>query len=116
MSPLLLLISLMDFLVSLKFVEQNGQVPLLEVASFVTRVQDVGLRVEVHAADREEYRFSVFIIRLEVSLRFMVVIIIIVRVARPDLLQLVMEPLPDEVIILKWTGNDSVEVKVAIHV
>jgi len=107
----------MDLLVSLQFVEQDSQVPLLEVASFVTRVQDVGLRVEVHAADREEYRFSVFILRLEVSLRFMVVIIIIiVRVARPDLLQLVMEPLPDEVIILKWTGNDSVEVKVAIHV
>ena len=40
--------------VSLELIKQSTEVPLLQVASLITRIQDACLRVEVHAADGEE--------------------------------------------------------------
>lgn len=109
----LLLSRLEDLLIPLKFVKQDSQIPLLEVSSLITRVQDFCLGVEIHATDREENRLSIFFTNVDRLLR----LVLIKWITISNLLLLIVESLPQKhIVILEWTWNNRVEVKVAVHV
>ena len=117
--PLLLLPRLENSFVPFEFVEQDREVPLLQVACFIACVQDLGLRIKVHSADWEEHRLSIFIFLDEIRLRGLVIIvtIVVIWIASPDLLQLVVEPLTQQyIVVLEGTWYDRVEIKVTIHI
>lgn len=91
----------MVFFVQPEFVEHRPQVPLLQVASLVSRVQDLGLGVEVHASDREVNWF----LACNGS-----------PVGSHDLLALIEEDLPTEERVLVGAWHHCVEVQVALSV
>ena len=53
--PLLFLPRLENSFVPFEFVKQDREIPLLQVARFITGVKNLGLRVEVHSANWEEH-------------------------------------------------------------
>jgi len=97
--PLLLLTSLEDFFVSLQLVEKSGQVPLLQIPRLVSRVQHLGLWVEIHAANGEEHRLSVLIVGLGLLMArhtIITIVVVCVWVTSTNLLELIVESLPAE--------------------
>ena len=87
-------------LVLSEFSQQACQIPLLEVTSFISSVENHCLRVEIHTSDRELYGLSANNI----------VILIF------DLLFFIEEKFSREEQIFEWTWNDSVEIQITIHV
>lgn len=51
----LFLTSFEDFFVSLELVEENCQVPLLQISRLISSVQCLGFRVEIHTTNGEEH-------------------------------------------------------------